>query len=177
MITVGLPYSSCFPPSFCLSLPRRLSLGEPVYLGGRALQWELILAKCGFCQLSGERGLQYLGCIVSLLLLVGQAVYNSPCSFIPCCGIIRGLPLWQEQPDQWGVWGVPSERRGCYSASSQRHICYVFCYALSLIVGLRKLLWFLPHLLLLFWGIWNLGSFMSIRSISYNWLLDMRIIS
>lgn len=87
---------SCSPLSHCLSP------GEPVYLGRRALQWELILAKCGLYQLSGKQGLQYLGCIVSLLLLVGQTVYSSPCSFIPHWGIIHDPQWWQEQHDQEG---------------------------------------------------------------------------
>ena len=86
----------------CSPLSHRISSGEPVYVGRRALQWELILAKCGLYQLDGEQGLLCLGCIVCLLLLVGQTVYSSPCSFIPCWGIIHGLHLWQEQPNQWG---------------------------------------------------------------------------
>lgn len=40
ILTVGLPYSSCFSLSFCHSLPfsHCLSPGEPAYLGSRTLQ-------------------------------------------------------------------------------------------------------------------------------------------
>lgn len=53
------------------------SPGEPT---GRLCQaWIIPAQRVG--------SLQGLGFIVSLLLLVGQAVYNSSCSFIPCCGV------------------------------------------------------------------------------------------
>lgn len=150
LLTVGLlqqPFPllllSCSPLSAAF-------LQGSLYVGRRALQWELILPSVDYISSGGEQGSAVSGCIVSIASGWPDCL-QFPCSFIPCWGIIHGLHLWQKQPNQWGgrrLW----EKRS-YSAFSQCQICYVFMSFPN--SWIEKILWLHPSLLPLFWGIWG----------------------
>lgn len=83
----------------------------------------------------------YLGCIVSLLLWLARLftipallVYSMLWNYTWASSVAGAVVIIAGRERQ------DSERIGWYSAFLQRRIYYGFCYALSLIAGLRKVL-------------------------------------
>lgn len=138
-----------------------LSAGEPVYLGRRALQWELIFAKCGFYELSGEQGLHFL---VALCL---YCFWLATLFTIPLAHFFHAVELYMVFicsrnmcEITAGVGG--SQREEPVTMLSRNALFAMFLLWPFFNSWIEKILQFQHSVLPVFWGIWDVGTFISI---------------
>lgn len=93
-----------FPPSFCLSPHTFLQEGLCVSAGEPTLRVDSLPSRDYTSSVGRESAGS--GCIVSVLRLVGQTVYNFPCSFISRCEVelnaafLLGESVWEQFSEQ-----------------------------------------------------------------------------